>query len=99
MKKYEIAALNESELQKQIADSQQRIADLKFNKAIEPLQNPMILRNLRKDVARMSTLLNTKNPKVKGRKSKGIKTGSMETTVKISPAKAAKAAKKAAEKK
>lgn len=57
MKKYEIAALSEEELRKQIRESQQRLADVNFNKVIEPPQNPMIFRNLRKNIAKMKTAL------------------------------------------
>lgn len=62
MKKYEIAAFSDDELKKQIEDTEQRIADLKFNRVLEPIQSPAMLKNLRRDVARMKTLL---NPKVK----------------------------------
>ncbi|NTW48723.1 MAG: 50S ribosomal protein L29 [Chlorobiales bacterium] len=57
MKKYEIAALSEEELIKQIRESQQRLADVRFNKVIEPPQNPMIFRNLRKNIAKMKAAL------------------------------------------
>lgn len=57
MKKYEIAALSEEELKKQIRESQQRLADVNFNKVIEPPQNPMIFRNLRRNIAKMKTAL------------------------------------------
>jgi large subunit ribosomal protein L29 len=60
MKKFEIAALSEEELKRNIVDSKKRIAEINFNKAIEPPQNPMIVSNLRKDVARMKTLLTKK---------------------------------------
>ncbi len=58
MKKYEIAALSAEEMKKQIGEMKQRIADIKFNIAFEPPQNPMIIRNMRKDIARMKTRLN-----------------------------------------
>lgn len=57
MKKYEIAALSEEELRKQIRESQQRLADVNFNKVIEPPQNPMIFRNLRRNIAKMKSAL------------------------------------------
>lgn len=57
MKKYEIAALTEEEMKARIKECKQQIANIKFNKVIEPPTNPMILRNLRKDIARMKTRL------------------------------------------
>ncbi|MFN3385448.1 MAG: 50S ribosomal protein L29 [Candidatus Thermochlorobacter sp.] len=60
MKKYEIAALSETEMKERIKECKEQIANIKFNKAIEPPTNPMILRNLRKDIARMKTLLRQK---------------------------------------
>jgi large subunit ribosomal protein L29 len=57
MKKYEIAALSGEELKKQIRESEQRLSDIRFNKAIEPPQNPMIFRNLRRDIAKMKSAL------------------------------------------
>jgi large subunit ribosomal protein L29 len=60
MKKYEIAALSEDEMRERIKEYKAQIATIKFNKAIEPPTNPMILRNLRKDIARMKTLLRQK---------------------------------------
>lgn len=63
MKKHEIAALSAEEMKKQIGEMKQRIADMKFNSAFEPLQNPMILRNMRRDIARMKTALNQQKAK------------------------------------
>ncbi len=63
MKKYEIAALSAEEMKKQIGELKQRIADIKFNIAFEPPQNPMIIRNMRKDIARMKTRLNQQKAK------------------------------------
>ncbi len=63
MKKHEIAALSAEEMKKQISELKQRIADIKFNIAFEPPQNPMIIRNMRKDIARMKTRLNQQKAK------------------------------------
>ncbi len=63
MKKYEIAALSPEEMKKQIREMKQRIADIKFNMAFEPPQNPMIIRNMRRDIARMKTALNQQKAK------------------------------------
>jgi len=63
MKKHEIAALSAEEMKQQISEMKKRIADTKFNMAFEPPQNPMIVRNLRKDIARMKTALNQQKSK------------------------------------
>lgn len=60
MKKYEIAALSEAEMKERIKECKEQIANIRFNKAIEPPTNPMIVRNLKKDIARMKTLLRQK---------------------------------------
>ncbi|RFM22976.1 MAG: 50S ribosomal protein L29 [Candidatus Thermochlorobacter aerophilum] len=57
MKKYEIAALSDDEMRERIKEYKAKIAEIKFNKAIDPPANPMILRNLRRDIARMKTFL------------------------------------------
>jgi|YNPMSStandDraft_2_1061718.scaffolds.fasta_scaffold00284_22 large subunit ribosomal protein L29 len=63
MKKYEIAAMSAEEMKQKIRELKQRIADIKFNMAFEPPQNPMIIRNMRKDIARMKTALNQQKAK------------------------------------
>ncbi len=57
MKKHEIAAMGRQELIDSIRELEDRLADLKFYKVIEPPQNPMMFRNSRRDVARMKTRL------------------------------------------
>lgn len=57
MKKYEIAAMSRQELVDSIRELEDRLADLKFYKAIEPPQNPMVFRNSRRDIAKMKTRL------------------------------------------
>jgi len=57
MKKYEIAAMNEDELKTQFVELRKRLHELKFNKVIEPPQNPMIFRNIKRDIARIKTAL------------------------------------------
>ncbi len=57
MKKQEIAAKSKQELLDSIREIEDRLADLKFYKVIEPPQNPMVFRNSRRDIARMKTRL------------------------------------------
>ena len=57
MKKHEIAAMSKQELVDSIRELEDRLADLKFYKVIEPPQNPMVFRNSRRDIAKMKTRL------------------------------------------
>ena len=50
--------LNESDLKARIQEDELRMKKLEFAHAISPLENPMSIRALRKDVARMKTKLN-----------------------------------------
>ena len=49
--------LNESDLKARVQEDEQRLKKLEFAHAISPLENPMSIRALRKDVARLKTVL------------------------------------------
>jgi large subunit ribosomal protein L29 len=49
--------LNESDLKARIQEDELRLKKLEFAHAISPLENPMSIRALRKDVARLKTAL------------------------------------------
>lgn len=49
--------LNEVDLKARIQEDEQRLKKLSFAHAISPLENPMSIRALRKDLARMKTAL------------------------------------------
>ena len=49
--------ITESDLQARIQEDELRLKKLEFAHAISPLENPMSIRDLRKDVARMKTEL------------------------------------------
>jgi large subunit ribosomal protein L29 len=49
--------LNESDLRSRIQEDELRLKKLEFAHAISPLENPMSIRALRKDVARLKTVL------------------------------------------
>ena len=49
--------LNESDLKARIQEDEQRLKKLEFAHAISPLENPMSIRALRKDIARLKTAL------------------------------------------
>jgi large subunit ribosomal protein L29 len=52
--------LNVTELSARIQEDQQRLKKLEFAHAISPLENPMSIRDLRKDIARLQTALKAK---------------------------------------
>lgn len=52
-----IKDLNEADLKARIQEDELRLKKLEFAHAISPLENPMSIRNLRRDVARLKTQL------------------------------------------
>jgi large subunit ribosomal protein L29 len=60
MKYADIEKLSIDELQEKVVEAKRRLASLKFDHAIAPLQNPMQIRNLKKDIARMLTAITAK---------------------------------------
>lgn len=60
-KKYEfnksLKDFNEADLQARVNEDTARLKKLEFAHAISPLENPMSIRNLRKDIARLKTEL------------------------------------------
>jgi large subunit ribosomal protein L29 len=57
MKLHEIVQLSTDELKKGIEDTTKKINEMKFNRVIEPLQNPLLLRTMRREAAKMKTIL------------------------------------------
>ena len=49
--------LNESDLKARIQEDELRLKKLEFAHAISPLENPMSIRGIRKDLARLKTEL------------------------------------------
>ena len=52
--------LNVSDLKAKISEDQLRLKKLEFAHAISPLENPMNIRGLRRDIARLQTELKKK---------------------------------------
>ena len=52
--------LNANDLQARIQEDELRLKKLEFAHAISPLENPMSIRALRKDIARLKTALGEK---------------------------------------
>lgn len=55
-----ITGMNADDLKARIQDDEQRMKKLEFTHGISPLENPMSIRSLRRDIARMKTLLKSK---------------------------------------
>lgn len=57
MKAFELRDLSIEELKKRLADEEENLAHLRFQHATAQLESPAKLRAVRKDIARMKTLL------------------------------------------
>jgi len=55
-----IHGMNESDLKARLEEDKLRLKKLEFAHAISPLENPMTIRGLRKDIARLKTELQLK---------------------------------------
>lgn len=55
-----IHGMNENDLKARLEEDKQRLKKLEFAHTISPLENPMTIRGLRKDIARLQTELKLK---------------------------------------
>jgi large subunit ribosomal protein L29 len=55
-----IHGMNEGDLKARLEEDKLRLKKLEFAHAISPLENPMTIRGLRKDIARLKTELQLK---------------------------------------
>jgi large subunit ribosomal protein L29 len=55
-----LSDLNAADLKSRIQEDELRLKKLEFAHAISPLENPMSIRALRKDIARLKTVLKQK---------------------------------------
>ena len=58
--KKSIQSLNEQDLTARIKEDELRLKKLEFAHAISPLESPMTIRNLRREIARLKTELKKK---------------------------------------
>ncbi|MFN5477819.1 MAG: 50S ribosomal protein L29 [Sphingobacteriales bacterium] len=56
-----LAGMNVQDLKARIQEDEQRLKKLQFAHGISPLENPMSVRQLRKDIARLKTELTKRN--------------------------------------
>ncbi len=71
MKASEIRDLNAAEIEQRIAEQQKDIEDLRFRRSVAGLENPIVLRQKRREVARLKTIL--------GQKQSGLQSAPPET--------------------
>jgi large subunit ribosomal protein L29 len=57
MKQEEISKLSIEDVQERLTDFKDQLNKMKLNHKISPMENPMVIRNARKTVARLSTEL------------------------------------------
>jgi large subunit ribosomal protein L29 len=57
VKAADIRELSDSEIQQRIVEAQEELFRLRFRSATQQLENPSLMRKLRRDVARMKTIL------------------------------------------
>ena len=57
MKAFELRELSDTELIRRIQEEEENLANLRFQKVISQLENPMKLRLAKRDIARMKSIL------------------------------------------
>lgn len=57
MKADEIRDLTDEEIHERISETREEMFRLRFRSATQQLENPMLIRSLRRDLARMNTIL------------------------------------------
>ena len=60
MKATDIREMSAAEIEQRIAEETRDITDLKFRRTVTGLENPMVLRDKRRTIARMQTVLREK---------------------------------------
>ena len=60
MKANEIHDLSEAEIEQRIAEEQRDLTDLRFRRSVAGLENPIVLRDKRRTIARLKTVLHQK---------------------------------------
>lgn len=66
MKASEIRDLTVDEIEARIEGFQEEIFRLRFRSATQEIENPMLLRTLRRDIARLKTVLAERQPESEG---------------------------------
>ena len=48
------------ELNEKLTDTSNKLSQLKLNKSVQPIENPLEIKNLRRQLAKLKTILNEK---------------------------------------
>ena len=65
MKPAEIRNLTDEEIRERIRQAQEELFRLRFRSATQPVENPALLRSLRRDIARMKTILRERERQIR----------------------------------
>ena len=57
MKRSELTGMNQAELESKLYDNKEALRNLRFQKAMHQLENPLQLRHLRGEIAQINTVL------------------------------------------
>ncbi len=68
MKSFELRGLPDEELRKRIRDEEENLVHFKFQKATSQLESPIKIRTVRRDIARMKTILHERELKAASEK-------------------------------
>ncbi len=66
MKANEMHDLSEAEIEQRIAEESRDLTDLRFRRSVAGLENPIVLRDKRREIARLKTVLNQKRAALAG---------------------------------
>ena len=58
MKKSELSDINQVELESKLQDSLDALQNLRFQKSLQQLENPLGMKIIKKDIAQIKTVLN-----------------------------------------
>ena len=64
MKTPEIEKLSLEDLKEKLAEFQKQLSDLKMNHAVSPIENPLLIKTVRKTVARLLTAITVKQKEI-----------------------------------
>jgi ribosomal protein L29 len=60
MKISEIRNMSIDELNEKLTDNTKKLSQLKFNNTVQTIENPLEIKNLRRQIAKLKTILNEK---------------------------------------
>ncbi|MEE9187120.1 MAG: 50S ribosomal protein L29 [Bacteroidota bacterium] len=81
MKAFELKELSDQELEKRLIDEEENLAHLRFQHATAQLETPAKLRTVRKDIARMKTMLRERAHKAEREATKALKDTQQEEPI------------------